>query len=106
MRGIGLLVKHVYFSVADNGACICAQISVIRLGIQQPTPYDAWNRNIGGHYAVLTALLFSIVSAFEEAHGRCPLQGQGVEVALEEDQILISRPNNTLPTQRRDDRRT
>ena len=93
MKGIDLLVEQIYFSVVGIGACICAQICVIHPKIQQPISDDAWNRNIAGHYAELTVLLFWIVFAFEEAHGQCLLQGQGAEAGPEEDRILISRPN-------------
>ena len=106
MKGTDRLAEHVFFSVAEIGACICVQICVILPEIQQPISNDALSQNIARHYAGLTALLFSIVFAFEEVHGRCLHRGQGVEVSPQEDPILIFRSSETLPTNHREDRRT
>ena len=106
MKGTGRLAEHVYFFVADIDACICAHICVILPEIQQPILNDALSQNIAKHYAELTALLFLIVLAFEEAHGRCLHPGRGEEAVSQEDPILILRPNETLPTNHREDRRT
>ena len=106
MKGTDRLAEHVFFSVADIDACICAHICAILQEIQQPISNDVLNQNIARHYAELTALLFLIVLAFEEAHGRCLHPGQGGEASSQEDPILILRPNKTLPTNHREDRRT
>ena len=106
MKGTDRLTEHVFFSVADIDACICAQICVTLPEIQQPISNDALSQNIVRHYAELTVLLFLIVFAFEEAHGRCLHPGRDVQVSSQEDPILIFRPNETLPTNVREDRRT
>ena len=106
MKGTDRLAEHVFFSVADIDACICAQICVILPEIRQPISNDALSQNIARHYAELIALLFLLVFAFEEAHGRCLHPGRGEEASSQEDPILIFRPNETLPTNHREDRRT